>query len=109
VRGVPTTRCRLTVDLGRADAALAAGVTVPTGPYRALSQLPAEVWLDAAGLARRIAVSAEPVTRAADVETWAIVELWDFGVAADITPPRPDEIVPPREAYAAAYPQPPDA
>ncbi len=99
VRAVAATRCRLTVNLGRADMAVPAGVSAPAGPYRALSRMPAEVWLDAAGLARRVAVSAEPVTAAAEVRTWAIAELWDFGVAADITPPRPDEVVAPREAY----------
>jgi hypothetical protein len=31
------------------------------------------------------------------VQNWAVVELWDFGVAADITPPGPDEVVAPRE------------
>src|SRR6201984_2431515 len=36
VRGVPTTRYRLIVDLARADAALPAGVSVPSGPYRSL-------------------------------------------------------------------------
>jgi hypothetical protein len=99
VRGVAATRCRLAIDMARADAAAPAGVSVPAGPYRALSRMPAEVWLDAAGLARRVAVSTEPVTAAADVQTWAIVELWDFGVAVDITPPNPDEVVAPREAY----------
>ena len=53
VRGVPATRCRLTVALARADAALSAGVSVPSGPYRSLGRLPAEVWLDAAGLVDR--------------------------------------------------------
>jgi hypothetical protein len=53
--------------------------------------MPAEVWLDTAGLARRISVSSEP-TAAADKQVWSIVELWDFGVAADITPPGPDEV-----------------
>jgi hypothetical protein len=51
VRGVPATRCRLAIDLARADVALPAGVSVPSGPYSSLSQLPAEVWLDADGLA----------------------------------------------------------
>ena len=97
VRGVAAVRCRLTVDLARADAAVPAGVSVPAGPYRALRRMPAEVWLDAAGLVRRVAVSAEPVTAGADVQNWAIVELWDFGVAVDITPPHPDEVVEPRE------------
>jgi len=94
VRGVPASHCRVTIDLARADAALQAGVTVPAGPYRALSQMRAEAWLDAAGLARRIAVLTE-----ADADTiWSVLELWDFGVAADIVPPA--EVVPPREAYS---------
>jgi hypothetical protein len=95
VRGVPATHYRLIVDLARADAALPTGVSGPSGPYRSLGRLPAEVWLDRAGLARRISVR----TRAAGEQRWLIVELWDFGVAVDITPPGPDEIVPPREAY----------
>jgi hypothetical protein len=101
VRGVPVTRCRLTVDLARADAALQAGVSVPSGPYRSLGALPAEVWLDAAGLARRISVCSEP-TDAAGKQVWSIVELWDFGVTVDITPPRPDEVLAPAEAYRLA-------
>jgi hypothetical protein len=99
VRGVTVTHCRLTVDLARADAALPAGVSVPSGPYRALSRMPAQVWLDAAGLVRRVAVSAEPVTAADDVQIWAIAELWDFGLAVDISPPGPDEVLAPHEAY----------
>jgi hypothetical protein len=57
---------------------LPAGVSVPSGAYRSLRALPAEVWLDAAGLARRIAVNSEPAA-AADAQVWSIVELWDFG------------------------------
>jgi hypothetical protein len=99
VRGVPATHYRVTVDLARADAALPAGVSVPSGPYRSLRALPAEVWLDAAGLARRISVNSEP---AAAEAVWSIVELWDFGVAADITPPGPDEVLAPAEAFRLA-------
>jgi hypothetical protein len=101
VRGVPATRYRLTLDLARADRALPAGVSVPSGPYRSLSRMPAEVWLDAAGLARRISVNSES-TAAADLQIWTIAELWDFGLAVDITPPRPDEILAPADAYRAA-------
>jgi hypothetical protein len=97
VRGVATARCRLTVDLARADAAVPAGVSVPAGPYRALRQMPAEVWLDAGGLVRRVAVSLESMAGTDDGQNWVIVELWDFGVAADITPPHPDEVAAPRE------------
>ena len=101
IRGVAATRCSLTLDLARADAALPAGVSVPAGPYRALRAMPAEVWLDAAGLARRVAVGADPVTASRE-QGWTILELWDFGIAAGITPPRPDEVVPPSEAYQDA-------
>jgi len=83
----------------RADAALPAGVSAPAGPYRALRALPAEVWLDTAGLARRISVNSEPASADA---VWSIVELWDFGVAADITPPGPDELLAPAEAFRPA-------
>ena len=99
VRGVAVTHYRVTIDLARADAALAAGVTVPTGPYRALSRVPAEVWLDSAGQSRRIAVATERAAGDDQVPIWSIVELWDFGVNADIVPPTPAEVVPPREAY----------
>jgi hypothetical protein len=105
VRGVPAARYRLTVDLARADAALPAGVSVPSGPYRWLSRLPAEVWLDAAGLARRISVNSEPAAPA-DAQVWSIVELWDFGVAADITPPEANEVLAPAEAYRLAGEEP---
>jgi len=102
VRGVAATHYRLTIDLARADAALPAGVTVPDGPYRRLSQIPAEVWLDADGLARRIAVMTDPTAGDGGTPVWSIVELWDFGVVADITPPAPGEVVAPREAYSQA-------
>lgn len=94
VRGEAATRYRLTLDLAKADAALSAGVTVPAGPYRALGQVRAEVWVDSAGRARRIAV----LTDAEADPIWSVVELWDFGVEADILPPA--EVVPPREAYS---------
>lgn len=93
VRGEAVTRHRVTIDLAQADAALSAGVTVPTGPYRAIFQIPAEVWLDSAGRSRRIAVLAD----ADNDPIWSVVELWDFGVAVDIEPPA--EVVRPREAY----------
>ena len=95
----PPRATALTVDLARADTALPAGVSVPSGPYRSLRAMPAEVWLDAAGLARRISVNSEPATADA---VWSIVELWDFGVAADITPPGPDELLAPAEAFRLA-------
>jgi hypothetical protein len=38
------------------------------------------------------------MTAADDLQNWAVVELWDFGVAVAITAPRPDEVVAPRDA-----------
>lgn len=102
VRGVAATHYRVTIDLARADAALPAGVEVPAGPYRRLSQIPADVWLDADGLARRIAVMTDPTAGTGGTPMWSVVELWDFGVLADITPPAPGEVVSPREAYSEA-------
>lgn len=99
VREVPVTRYRLQIDLARADAALPSGVTVPAGPYRALSQVPAEVWLDAEGRSRRIAVVTERAAGHDHVPIWSVVELWDFGVDAEIVPPTPAEVVAPGEAY----------
>ena len=102
VRGVSTTHYQLTIDLATADAALPAGVTVPAGPYRRLSQIPAEVWLDADGLARRIAVMTDPAAGDSGTPMWSIVELWDFGVPAGIVPPDPADLVSPRQAYGEA-------
>jgi hypothetical protein len=101
VRGEPTTRYRLSVDLGLADARLPAGVSVPDGPYRALSRLPAEVWLDSGGLARRIAVASNP-SDSADRQVWAVVELWDFGLPVEINPPDRNDVVAPACAYRRA-------
>ncbi|MGH3305883.1 MAG: hypothetical protein ACRDOK_30335, partial [Streptosporangiaceae bacterium] len=102
VRGESATRYRLSIDLGLADARLSAGVTVHSGPYRALSRLPAEVWLDSAGLARRIAVTSDPADTP-DRQVWAVVELWDFGLPVEINPPDRDDVVAPSCAYDRAY------
>lgn len=93
VRDIRTVRYRLTVDLASADALVPAGVRVPEGPFRRLRRLPTEVWLDAAGLARRIAI-AKSTTRHSNVgdRLWTVTEFWDFGVGVTISPPDPDEI-----------------
>lgn len=102
VRGVPTRHYRLTIDLARADAALPAGISVPAGPYRSLRARPAEMWLDADGRARRIAVITDPAAPGEAV--WSVLELWDFGVAADISPPAPGELLTPAQAYRVDKP-----
>ena len=102
VRGEPVTHYRFSVDLGLADAQLSAGVSVPSGPYRGLSRLPAEAWLDSSGLARRVAVVPEP-TATADSQLWAVDELWDFGLPVEINPPNRADVVAPACAYSRAY------
>jgi hypothetical protein len=106
VRGIATTRYRATFDLARADAALPAGITVPAVPFRAISRIPAEVWLDSAGRSRRIAVMTEHAASDEQLPVWSIVELWDFGVAAEITAPSPEEVLPPRVAFQEKPPTP---
>jgi hypothetical protein len=102
IRGEPATRYRITVDLGLADARLPAGISVPAGPYRALSQLPAEVWVDSGGLARRVAVATDPAAGPGR-QFWAVVELWDFGLPVEINPPDPADVMAPACAYNRAY------
>jgi hypothetical protein len=72
----------------------------------ALLRLPVEVWLEEAGLTRRIAVNYESAA-GADRQVWAVVELWDFGLAVDIMLPCPEEVLVPREAYRLTAEEPP--
>ncbi|WBB63630.1 hypothetical protein O7599_14375 [Streptomyces sp. WMMC500] len=88
IRDADTTHYRLTVDLVAADELLPTGIGVPEGPLRRLRELPAEVWLDDAGLARRIAIQNAVGNR----QIWTFTEFWDFGVAVAITSPDPDQI-----------------
>ncbi len=91
IRDVTTTHYQFTVDLVAADDRLLTGIEVPEGPLRRLRRLPAEVWLDDAGRARRIAIQ----NAAGDRQVWKVLELWDFGVAVAITPPGPDQVTTP--------------
>lgn len=88
IRDATTTYYRLTVDIVAADQFLPAGVAVPGGPFRLLRELPVDVWLDDAGLVRRIAIQ----NTAGDRDIWQVTEFWDFGVAVAITPPDADQI-----------------
>jgi hypothetical protein len=88
---ISTTHYRLTVDLAAADEFLPAGIGMPEGPFRRLRQLPTEVWLDSAGLARRIGIQ----NAAGNRQVWKVLEFWDFGVPVTITPPDPGQITTP--------------
>ncbi|AZM45154.1 hypothetical protein DMB38_04290 [Streptomyces sp. WAC 06738] len=88
IRDAATTHYRLTVDIAAADQLLPTGIEVPEAPVRRLRELPAEVWLDDAGRARRIAIQ----NAAGNRQAWKVTEFWDFGVAVAITPPDADQI-----------------
>jgi hypothetical protein len=94
VRGVPTTRYRLGIDLAAADEQLPRGITAP-GPrlYRSLRALPAEVWIDDEGRIRRM--SYEHGERR---DYWQTTELWDFGLDVEIQVPAEDEMIVPSPA-----------
>jgi hypothetical protein len=49
---------------------------------------------------------AADTTAATDAQVWPGVELRDFGVAIDITPPGPGEVLAPSEAYRPAEEEP---
>ncbi|WP_074946716.1 hypothetical protein [Jiangella alba] len=88
IRDVTTTHYRLTVDLAAADEHLPAGIAMPEGPFRRMRRLPAEVWLEDAGLARRVAIQNASGNR----QIWQVLDLWHFGVEVTITLPDADQI-----------------
>ncbi|MFW6691437.1 hypothetical protein [Streptomyces sp. MAR4 CNX-425] len=88
IRDATTTHYRLTVGTPSADEPLPTGTEVPEVPFRRSREQPAEVWLDDAGLARRIAIQ----NAAGNRQIWKVTEFWDFGVTVAITPPEADQI-----------------
>lgn len=89
VRGVETTHYRATLDLSKAAAQL-------SGEQRkaidgAISTLrtktiPTDVWIDADGRARRLTYSTTKPKAS------VTIELFDFGVDVDASPPPPDQV-----------------
>jgi hypothetical protein len=99
VRDVRTRRVRCILDLRQADlAARPAGITLPDKvrrrwPWRRgqegwETRIPAEIWLDGAGLVRRLSIAPVPhLAKREGDELWSSVEFWDFGVACEIEIP----------------------
>jgi hypothetical protein len=88
VRGAHTTHYEGTFDLKKAASSLSGAER--TAFDRAIarlgtSTLPADIWIDDAGRARKLTFTQD----AADVT----LELYDFGVGVDATPPAPSEVV----------------
>ena len=106
VRGVPATRFRLTVDLARADAALPAGVSVPSGPYRALQQA-ARRGVAGRGRPRPPHLGELRSDRRRAGPGLVDRRAMGFRRGRHITPPGPDEFLAPSEAYRLAEGEPP--
>jgi hypothetical protein len=98
VPAVTAAHSRLTVDLRRASERLTTGLLLPAQPRRRLlrrptdqrwqASVPAEVWIDADGLVRRISIATlAHATRPGEHTLWFITEFDDFGVAAEISIP----------------------
>jgi hypothetical protein len=90
LRGVETTRIRLTLNPAVADAASPAGLWFP--PLRT-DGFPTEVWVDDDGRLRRVSGSWPTRPRLLrKFSTFNTIELWDFGTA--ITSPSINELNP---------------
>lgn len=97
VRGQPSTRFRVQVDLRRAADALsgrAAAVAQGLRRLRGRDDLPIDVWIDEADRVTRLRYAVEPEVAGTRITVVSDLELWDFGTPVDITAPTPAELVP---------------
>ncbi|HVM15805.1 MAG TPA: hypothetical protein VM287_15935 [Egibacteraceae bacterium] len=97
VRGQPSTRFRVLVDLDRAVDALsgrARDVAVALRQLRGSNRLPMDVWLDADDRVTRLRYMVRPELRGVGpITVTSDLELYDFGTDVDIRTPSPAEIV----------------
>jgi hypothetical protein len=94
-RGEDTTHYRGTIDLRKATASLPP--EAQSGVEDAIaslgtSTLPADVWIDDDGRIRRLSFSADPDAEGPNPPGKVDIELYDFGVTADIGVPPPDQV-----------------
>ncbi len=104
LRGTPTTHYRATLDLRNLDqlvpeaetqgADLGAMLDQVLG-QAGLSEMPFDVWLDEAGLVRKVeaSFSMAPPGEQGKLEASMSFELYDYGVEVDVTPPPAGEVV----------------
>lgn len=97
VRGQPSTRYRVVVDLDEASDVLsgrAADAAEALRRLRGRSELPLGVWLDDDGRVTRLRYAVEPeLPSVPRVTLTTDVELFDFGLPVDIRPPDPADVV----------------
>lgn len=96
VRGQPTTRYRMTVDLRKVAAATPGQRSNVEKVVRlsGIEELPAEVWVDGEGRVRRMTLAYANLKAGQGRETdmKMTMELFDFGVEVDVEPPEPDRV-----------------
>jgi hypothetical protein len=110
IRGVSTTRYRVTIDPDKALSLLPAGTTTKerqsyqefVDAFGGTSHT-VDLWVDGHGRTRRVRVPLQftipgaPVSPSGSIQ----VDYWDFGVPVKVTPPPPDEVVTQQQMTAA--------
>lgn len=93
VRGDTTTRYEVTLDLQAAAQASGDPATQAALESLAATTTQADVWIDGEGRMRRMSYGLDMNSAGQAVNSSTTVELWDFGVPVEVTPPPDNEIV----------------
>ncbi len=102
IRGVQTVHYRVMIDLAKALAEM--GPKAGAGAFmRALGGplVPAQVWVDATGLVRRVSVTLTPRKHSgvpAGAQFTEMVDFYDFGVPVHVSAPPASEVMSPSQA-----------
>jgi len=95
-RGEPTTHYRGAIDPTRVAAQLPEALRPHASKSGAapVPNLPVDAWIDGQGRLRKLAVSGDPTgaTPGEGGPPTITLELWDFGVKVDATPPPPNQV-----------------
>ena len=92
VGGAETTHYRAKLDAARILSRSSSGENADLiEAYRAIDELPLEVWIDEAGRARRLVLDLPAVRD--DPAAKLTIEFSDFGVAVDASPPPPEDVL----------------
>ena len=99
VRGVGTTRYRMTIDLGKVARQMPEEARAAIEELLAesgLETIPAEAWIDGDGLVRRIELAYEGMefTPGQKGDMAVRVELYNYGVEVEVQPPPADQVMP---------------
>jgi hypothetical protein len=99
VRGVPTDRYTLTLDLDRYFGSLGPPAMRAASAYKLAGRVPADMWIDAQRRLRRLRFHLDmtvpappPYTAGGRTVQELTLELFDFGVPVHVTPPPADQV-----------------